>query len=177
MVRCFVGFMLPEDVRLAAAGVQRRLSGFEIECKAVETENMHICLSFLGEVEDSKIEELKAAMDSIAKEHRQFYTKIGGVKFIPTENYIRVIALETADESGELEKLRNDVVNGMGGDSKPPHLTLCRVRHVEDKKKLVDGFAGFSIGSTFLVDGIELIKSELSRNGPVYTVLHRSRLS
>ena len=177
MVRCFVGIVMPEHIRHAAENLQKKLAGFELKCKFVEPENMHICLSFLGEVEEENMGKLKEGLDSIASKYKKFDANVGKVKFIPSESYIRVIVIDVADSSGRLEKLRGDVVRVVGGDSKPPHLTLCRVKRIENKKRLVSEFGKTGCNENFQVDSIQLIKSELSRSGPTYTVLHESRLS
>ncbi len=174
MGRCFVGIMVPEHIRDVAISLQKRLAEFGMKCKFVEPKNMHICLSFLGEVDDRKIEDLKRALDAVAERYKSFDIKIGKMKFIPSENYIRVIVLSVDDL---LERMRKAVVEAVGGDSKPPHLTLCRVKYVDDKKRFVNEFGEVVCGETFRVGSIQLIKSELQRSGPVYTVIHESRLS
>lgn len=176
MVRCFVGIMVPEGVRASVAALQARLAS-SIKCKLVEQENMHLCLSFLGEVEEGRIEGIEANLDAVAASYKKFPVEIGKIKFVPSESYIRVVVLEASDESGMLEKIRKDVVKAVGGDSKPPHLTLCRVKLVEDKKRFVDDFGNAVCGEKFSVDGLHLIKSELGRGGPVYTIMHSSSLS
>ena len=176
MVRCFVGIMVPEGVRISVVALQARLAS-SIKCKLVEPENMHLCLSFLGEVEEGRIEDIEAKLDAVAANYKKFSVEIGKVKFVPSESYIRVVVLEAGDENGMMEKIRKDVVKAVGGDSKPPHLTLCRVKLVEDKKRFVDDFSNAACGEKFSVYELHLIKSELKRSGPVYTVMHSSSLS
>lgn len=177
MVRCFVGIMVPESIKEAVMPLQKRLAASDIECKLVEPENMHICLSFLGEVDENKINELEASLDFAASKHKGFDVNVGKIRFVPNENYIRVIVLEATDAGDAIEKLRDDVVKAVGGDSKPSHLTLCRVKYVADKKRFVSEFGGIVIDKPFTVGSIQLIKSELMKSGPVYTVVHESKLS
>lgn len=174
-MRCFVGIMVPEHVKSSAAALQDRIVGSGIKCKPVEWENMHICLSFLGDVAET--ESLGRELDAVAGRHGRFEVEIGKIKFVPSENYIRVIVLEATSADDSLEKLRKDVAETVGGDSKPPHLTLCRVKNVEDKRLLVEKFGSVACNERFAVDRIQLIKSELGRSGPVYTVMHESMLS
>lgn len=177
MVRCFVGVMVPDTIKQAAEALQKKLSKFKIKCKFVEPENMHICLSFLGEINKSRLESIKTKLDTVSKQYKKFDVCVGKVRFIPNKNYIRVIVLEVLDEEGNLEKLRKFVVRAVDGDSKPPHLTLCRVKGLEDKKKLVNEFGGIICGKKFSIRRIQLIKSELRRSGPIYSILHESELS
>jgi 2'-5' RNA ligase len=176
MARCFVGIMLPKGIRQSATQIQKKLVGFGLKCKFVEPENMHICLSFLGEVGEQKLEELKLKLDEVAKRYKKFDVNVDGMKFIPNENYIRVMVLDVTDRSGLLDKLRRDIANVVGGDSKPLHLTLCRVKYVGNKKGLVNEFRTISCNKGFQVGSVQLIESRLKRDGPVYTVVHESVL-
>lgn len=177
MVRCFIGFLLPENVRKEILSIQEEMKKWPITCKFVETENLHVCLSFLGDVNEQEVERIKKELDSIGKNYSKFEASIGRIKPIPSENYIRVLVLDVLDEGGILEKIRKDVVQRIGGDSKPPHLTLCRVKNVSDKKNVAGNLEEMrSDLEKFSFSSIQLIKSELSRNGPVYSVIHESEL-
>lgn len=169
--------MAPDNVRRAADGLQKILIKLGTKCKLVETGNMHICLSFLGEVEDSEIKNIEQKLDTVAAKYNKFDARVGKVKFVPSENYIRVVVLDVSDPSNNLDKMRMDVANVVGGDSKPAHLTLCRVKQIDDKKRFASEFGNLECGEIFPINCIQLIKSDLSRAGPVYTVLHESKLS
>jgi 2'-5' RNA ligase len=168
--------MLPEGIVRSVAKIQKKFVGFGLKCKLVETKNMHICLSFLGEVDEEDLEGLKLKLDEVVKRYERFDVNVGGVKFIPSENYIRVMALEVTDRNGVLERVRRGVVDVIGGSSKPPHLTLCRVKHVDDKRGLVNKFRAMSCNESFQVGSIHLIESKLERSGPMYTVVYESKL-
>jgi 2'-5' RNA ligase len=168
--------MLPDDIMRSAAKIQKKIVGFGLKCKFVEPENMHICLSFLGEIDEEVLEKLKSKLDEVAKRYKKFDVNIGGMKFIPSENYIRVMALEVTGRNGLLEKVRRDVADIVGGKSKPPHLTLCRVKRVDDKRGLVNELHDLSCNENFRVGSIGLIESRLGKEGPVYTTVHKSEL-
>jgi 2'-5' RNA ligase len=153
------------------------LKTLPIDCKMVESENLHISLSFLGDVEDEKVGFLSSALDSICKNYSRFAVEIGGIRFIPSEKYIRVLALDVIDSS-TLGNLSKEIKRKIGGDVKPPHLTLCRVRDVKAKDAVVDKIKKFDVNvGSFVISSISLIKSELKRTGPMYTDLHQSNLS
>lgn len=171
MVRCFVGIMLPEEVKDRIVDLQKQIMAAGVEGKTVERENMHISLSFLGEVQD--IEEIKQKAGASLAGTKKFHVIIRNVLLIPNEKFIRVIAIDAADEKGLLENLRRTVKQNIGGESYPAHVTLCRVRNIKDRKQFVDRIKNLSnsVAGEFEVSGVQLIKSELSREGPAYTVV------
>ncbi len=171
MVRCFIGIMIPEGLKDGIESLQKKIVGTGAQCKLVERENLHLSLSFLGDVEDLEgiSEKTKMAVTGM----KRFSVDVKGIMFIPNEKFIRVIALDTHDNTGELERLRLNVRKIVGGDSYKAHATLCRVKNIPDKKQFLELIAplmGYDAGS-FDVNSIQLIKSELSSEGPVYTVV------
>ena len=168
MVRLFIGVLLPEDLKDNAITIQHNIKKF-VDAKFVERENLHISLSFLGDTDENEIGGIKEKLDQICSRYKNFEVKIGQLKFIPSENFLRVIALDS--ESDQLKMLSKEIKKEIGGDVKPPHLTLCRVRKVLDKEKLLHSKTAEFV---FAVTSASLIKSVVSRNGPTYTSLHDS---
>jgi 2'-5' RNA ligase len=178
MVRCFIAVAVPEEVKIRVSHLQKQLKEMPMDCKLVEDENIHITLSFLGELSSEEVENMKKRIGDVCKKFSKIETKVCGLKIIPSESYIRVIALDVFDHDGKLQQLSDEIKKIVGGDVKPPHLTLCRVRDVENKNELLSKlkvWKGFDAGS-FTISKIMLMKSELSRDGPAYEVIHTSEL-
>jgi 2'-5' RNA ligase len=175
MVRCFIGVFIPPEKTEKIIEIQKQIQKLPISLKLVEKENLHICLSFLGNVEEEKLKEICEKLDLICKRYKKFEIEISGIKFIPSENYVRVLALDV--KNGILETIRKNVKNEIGGDSKPLHLTLCRIKKIENKKETIEKIKKIdsNIGK-FTIEKISLIKSVLQKTGPVYTSLHDSFL-
>lgn len=162
--------MLPEGLKDSVIVLQERVKKF-VDAKFVEGGNLHISLSFLGEVDETQTENINNSLDGICRGHKKFEVKTGEVKFIPSLDFLRVVALDV--ESNELKGISREVKTEIGGDVKPPHLTLCRVRKVVDK----DGLAKLSgVEMKFVVDKICVVESRLSRAGPTYIAVHDSYL-
>jgi 2'-5' RNA ligase len=175
MVRCFVGLFIPTEIKEKIIKIQNQIQKLPITLKLVEAENLHICLSFLGEVKEEKIKNICEKLDSICKRYNKFEVEISGIKLIPSENYVRVLALDV--KSNMLESIRKDVEKEIGGDSKPLHLTLCRIKKIEDKKETIEKIKKIeSEVGKFEVEKISLIKSILQKSGPIYTSLYDSFL-
>jgi 2'-5' RNA ligase len=175
MVRCFIGFLIPKEPREKIRQTINELKKLPIECKFVEEENLHLCFSFLGEIEDDQIKNISDSIDSVASSYSSFEVKIHGLKAIPNEKYIRVLALDVSD--GMLIRMIKHIQEEAGGDAKPPHLTLCRVRFIGNRQAVVEKIKELQKKeiTSFNISSIQLIKSELRRTGPVYSVVYESK--
>ena len=176
MVRCFIGFLLPEEVKAKVFELQEKMKMWPMKCKFVEKENLHLCFSFLGEIDDSRIKEISDKLDFISKKFKKIEVEVDGIVAIPSQNYIRVIALKIL-ENELLKKIFEEIVREIGGDSKPAHITLCRVKWVENKNELRRRIEEEKSYGKFVIGAIQLIKSELRKSGPVYSVIHQAELS
>lgn len=175
MVRCFVGFILPESVKEKIVPIQEEIKKLPIVCKFVEKENLHICFSFLGELKESSLEEVEHSLEILTKDFKSIKVRVDGIKLIPNENFVRVLALDVV--SDELELLMAKIKKEVGGDVKPPHITLCRVKNIRNKEYVIQKLKEIKVEEfKFLVDSICLIKSELKRSGPVYTIMKKFNL-
>lgn len=177
MVRCFIGVLLEGELKNYVNKIQDELKKLPIDCKFVEKENLHICLSFLGEIDENKIKNISEVMGNLCKDFFGFEVESNGIKLIPNEKYVRVIVLDIVDKTGCLNLLSKKIVESVGGDAKPPHITLCRVRSVGNKQSFVDDVKKTNtINKPIQIKSVYLLKSELSKHGPTYTVLHESKL-
>jgi len=171
-MRCFVGFFVPDAAKGGLVALQDQLRELPADCKCVEPENLHVCLSFLGELDDVAVAAAEAKLEFVCTESPQFRLIAGGAKMIPSESRVRVVALDVRDASGSLQRIADRISREVGGDAKPPHITLCRVRSVREKDAFVDGVKEIRVGGTeFDVGEIALIKSELEPRGPVYSAV------
>ncbi len=175
MVRAFIGISVSGEVRKHAVDTIEKLKSYPINAKFVEKENLHISLTFLGEINDRQVEEIKFMMNETTKRLKEFKISIGKIMLIPNEKFVRVIAIDVS--SPELELLRKEIVENVGGKSHPAHLTLARIKNVENKEKFSEIKNLFIETISQDVKEIKLFRSELSSTGPSYTILHTSELS
>ncbi len=167
--------MAPEKLINRIVSIQNSLKDLPIVCKMVERKNLHISLSFLGEVNDEEIDNICRKLDEIAQRYKSFDAEVSEIKIIPSESYVRVLALNCS--ASLLETIGKNIRNEIGGDTKPPHLTLCRVKTIGEKQKTIEEIKKMNSNvGKFAVSSIQLIKSELQRPGPIYTVVHESKL-
>jgi len=176
MARLFIGIMVPDEVKPDITDVQGSLEKMPMEMKSVEGKNLHVSLSFLGNVREDSVPEIVADMDRVCGGLPSFTAKIEGVVLIPNGGHIRVVALDVASSGDELENLRRDISSSVGGESHPCHLTIARVRKVNNRDFVVKSVPELRIRKYFEVGSVCLVKSVLTGRGPKYKILHESRL-
>jgi 2'-5' RNA ligase len=165
---------------------------FKSECsgsvKWVDPDNIHLTLKFLGNVELRKVDSIiKAAYNAVLGVN-PFSLKLSGIGLFPDFKNIQVV---WAGLEGELDKLMGiqskleSELNFLGFpyDKRrfQAHLTLARVSdktHYAEKQILGDLILRAKIpdDSSFEVDSISLIKSILTRTGPIYNRLSLIKL-
>jgi len=164
-VRCFISINLPGNIKNEIVKVQNLLP--EFTGKKTETENLHLTLKFLGHIEEEKLEELKKRLRKIRSEKFQIVAnKIGF--FNP-----RIVWFHLANCEA-LQKEIDDALDGLFEKEKRfmSHLTIARVKGIKDKKRFLDGLSKIKIKNIwFDVDNFCLMKSQLRRNGPLYSVI------
>ena len=145
--------------------------------KAVEPENLHITLKFLGEISRDKAQQVTLAMERALHNMEPFSYSIRGVGAFPSLNYIRVIyAGVDAGEDRILEMQRRieaeleKIGFKMEKRAFVPHITLARVKIPRKKAQLqrfIQEFKGGSFGE-IEVDSVSLMESILKPSGPEY---------
>ncbi len=177
MLRLFTCVKVPDELREKVVSFQNEMIKLPIKVKFVEKENLHLTVTFLGDVNEDKVEYLKSQLDLSLVDVKRFNLKLEGLKIIPNENYIKVLGIQVVSE--EMPELIKKVAKYIGGDyHEDTKLTLCRVKNVMDKKIIKDFIEknrNIKIGE-FEVQSVALVKSTLTRGGPVYENIHESFL-
>lgn len=155
-------------------------------------QSWHLTLMFLGEWPAERLPGLGAALRTAVGGHRPFVVRPGGVGAFPDLQRPRVLFLHLGndDPSGggdPLAQLAADVRRAVDAswregpqDHKPfrPHLTLARVKRPPAAGELaalrsleLGTFPGFEVAT------VELMASELRREGARYSVMETLRLA
>jgi len=177
-MRLFTCVWIPDDLRGKIKNFQREMMDLSMKAKFVETDNLHFTVTFLGEVYNEKLPDLKNKLDRSVENIDKFSVKIEELKIIPNENYIRVIGIKVKD-SEKIANLIKNVADSIGGKYYlEQKITLCRVKKIFEKEQLqkfIDKNKDVKIGK-FQVNSVSLVKSELTRLGPIYKNVHKSYL-
>jgi 2'-5' RNA ligase len=175
-MRLFIAVDVSDDVRESICSVQSAIKQFNL--KAVEKQNIHITLKFLGEVQDSRIEVIKDKLKEIKMNPFRMHFK--GIGFFPSAGYIRVIwagVEEGKEEISKLAEMVEDKMKKLGFKKQDfvAHATVARVKQIsqEERRRLVQELEPY-LNNDFgwmSVKDFRLKKSTLTPSGPLYTDL------
>jgi len=176
MARTFVALELKDAaIKEAIRSLQRELLAPGVRAKAVEAENLHMTLKFLGEVPDSSIEGIASSLRDI--QVPPFTIHFRGVGVFPSPSRIHVVwlgAVEGAEEVRRLSTMVNERLTAFGRpEDFKAHLTILRVKEGTDVSVLASGIErlkGFD-GGTSKFSEFQLKKSVLTPSGPIYSDL------
>lgn len=181
-MRLFIAVAVPEELKDNIVEIQKKLKEADSGIKTVEKENLHFTIKFLGETD--RLEEIEKCMEKAAEGLRQFDAEIAGVSAFPGKSRARVVWLSVRsgfEEFKSLMKIIDDKLSKIGFELEKeyaPHLTLVRVRSGGSSTKLIkllEKLEQTRIG-TMRVKEVKLMKSTLSRAGPVYEEAYSVKL-
>ena len=146
--------------------------------------NIHITLSFLGDIEDEMIEAINAMIHERCNGFGKFELKLKGLGVFKSMADPRII-WTGIESSPDLVQLYETILNGLediGVKTEErafnPHFTLGRIKSVKDNiafKSLLDKYKNSEIQSV-PVDDVILFESILFNTGPVYKPINIIKL-
>jgi len=175
-MRCFVSIEFPENIR---AGIFHAFENLKKSgtCSGnfVEKENLHLTLTFLGEISEEEVEKAKKVLGEI--DFRKFPLKTNEVGFFPDENYVKVIWVGI--ESEEVFSLRETIEESLRKEGFKikeldfvSHLTVARIKSVKHKNKFLEEIKKIKLDEEFFIaEDFSLMKSILKKTGPEYKTL------
>lgn len=183
-IRSFIAIELPGEIKSDLAQLGDRLMDARHPfVKWVDVENIHLTLKFLGNVAVNQITEITEAMREAIRGVSPFRLEISGLGAFPRMEQPRVIWVGISGETDKLSELQRRVDSklvrlGFAGENQSfvPHLTLARVRDgasSSDRKDLGRLLAStkFESKGHITVNSINLMKSQLTPDGPIYSRL------
>ena len=174
-MRTFLAVPIPEEVRTEVSKLIPKLSGGNF--KIVRPENYHLTLKFLGEKSDEEINQIKEAIKPTTK---KFQAALAGLGAFPPSQYIKVIWAGLGEGRENYVQLQKEVdqllsqltqLNIRPEKDYTPHLTIARVKAVSDREAMQKFLATPLSSDPFQISQIDMMKSELTPEGPIYTRL------
>jgi len=181
-IRCFIAIELPDEIKTGLTQLQAQLkSGNQPWVKWVDPYSIHLTLKFLGNVAKDRIGEIIRAMGEAVQGVSPFRLEVKDLGVFPN---LRRVQVAWVGVSGEVDKLvqlqrhieSNLVPQGFTAESRPftAHLTLARIRDrasPDERQRFGRLIADtkFEAAYTFQVDAISLMRSQLTREGAIYS--------
>ena len=180
-VRTFIAVRVPAFEPLKE--VLQKLSGLGKCIKTVEPGNLHVTLKFLGDTEPSVLPVIHDTIRQVAQQFPPMSMQVAGIGAFPHVNRPSVIwaGLDHAVPLIHVANLLDAELESLNfsREKRPfqPHLTLARVKRKPPPqlKSIIAQFQETEFGE-LKVSEIELFRSELRPEGPIYTVLHSAPL-
>lgn len=175
--RLFFAIELTPDIAAALAGIQKKLKGAIDQVRWVRPEDIHLTLSFLGEVDQGSIPQIVQEGVRAAAQIKPFQIVVRGCGAFPERGAPRVIWIGVDDPEGHLQRLQGGLARGLETLGFPredrvytPHLTIGRVKGgrgagVREGLALIQGC---DLG-IMPVERITLFRSHLKPTGAEYT--------
>ena len=184
-MRAFIAIELPEEIKQGLAKVQEQLKSSGANAGWTRPEGIHLTLKFLGEVLDAKAQEILQALEVAARGTGRLALAVEGAGAFPNIKSPRVLWIGV---TGDIEKLATlqtsveDAMDGLGFEREErkfsPHLTLARIKFPKPRDnwpRVIEGIRDVKLGG-FEAGHLSLMKSELRREGAVYTEVGRVEL-
>jgi 2'-5' RNA ligase len=185
-MRTFIGVPLPPAIRDKLVALQEQFAETGVDVKWVEPENLHVTMLFLGEVDAREVLTVCKTVEGVTATTEPFAMRVASVGCFPNPRRPRTIWAGIEKGSEKLVELHDALEVPLMEQgcyrreerAFTPHITLGRVKGESDTRSLAeamkqqaDWFAG-----QMAVNEIQVLSSELKKDGPVYTVMSRARL-
>lgn len=183
-MRVFIAADISDELRERIGKIQsefkRRLKN-QNGIKWVRPQLIHLTLKFLGEVDEGRTDEICQTLEMVCEDTEAFeleFAKLGCFGRPP-----KVIWLGLEQQVVRLQKLAGDLENAFEmlgfekeGRDFSPHLTLARVNYAGSGKELARTIESFGKvdAPKVKVDAVCVYKSQLTSDGPIYTLLHKT---
>lgn len=185
--RLFIAIERPESLKDTQTQVQAHFKGIKA-VRWTNPEQCHLTLQFLGDTPVTQTDRLLAALSEAITPLSPFNLHLDRLGFFPNSKRPRIVWVGLGGEIQALLTLHQAIIKathslGLPSDKRPfkAHITLGRIQKqatttaLAQLSRLVDQHEGLP-KSTFTVDQISLIRSQLQPSGPIYTTLAETDL-
>jgi len=185
--RVFIAINLPKEIKKELFEYSEKW--LDLPAKWTSKDNLHITLEFLGSLTDEEIGEVCVVAKEVAERHNVFSLNLNKILYGPPNLKVTQapkFVWAEGDKSEELSALREDLEESLTEKVRfvpenrifSPHITLARIItsefrliNLEERPEINEG-----LDLIFTVESIEVMESEMKKDGPVYTVLESHQL-
>jgi len=188
-VRSFIAIELPDELKLGLAQLEAQLKmSKQPWVKWVDPYSIHLTLKFLGSIAVDRISEITRAMEEAIQGISPFRLEVKDLGVFPNLRRVQVAWVGISGEVDKLSQLQQHLESnlahlGFAPETRPftPHLTLARLRNRAslDKRQSFGQLIAttrFEAAYTIKVDAINLMRSQLTSEGAIYSQISSVKL-
>jgi 2'-5' RNA ligase len=188
-IRSFIAIELPNELKLELTRLETQLkSAKQPWVKWVNPEGIHLTLKFLGDIAADMTGEITRAMEEAVQGISPFHLEVRELGVFPNLRRVQVAWVGISGEVDKLSQLQKRIETaltplGFVPESRPftPHLTLARLRDQaspDERQRFGQLIANtkFEVAYTIEVDAISLMRSQLTREGAIYSQMSSAKL-
>jgi 2'-5' RNA ligase len=189
-IRSFIAIELPDELKSELVKLESRLKSVDQPfVKWVDPYSIHLTLKFLGNVAADRIVEITEAMEEATQGISPFHLQLKELGVFPNPRRVQVAWVGLSGEIDKLTRLQQRIESslaplGFTPESRKfvPHLTLARVRNrasLNERQRLGELIASTSFETVhnIKVDSVSLMRSQLTRQGAIYSRISSAKLS
>jgi 2'-5' RNA ligase len=188
-IRSFIAIELSDEVKQAFGRLQSKLKNVgKTPVRWVNPEIIHLTLKFLGDVDTAIIGDITKAVEEAARGVDPFNIEVSGLGVFPNLQGVHIVWVGLSGELEKLNRLQKRIETALTplgfkpeGRAFTPHLTLGRVRdnaRPDERQALGRLVSGTDFKEKYVISvkSINLMKSQLTREGPIYTKIGSAAL-
>lgn len=177
--RIFIAINVPADVRKFLVTHEQKWQ--DLPAKWVGVENLHITMVFLGDVTDIELGEVCMAVKEVCQRHQTLDIQLEKISYGPNDKIPPKFVWAFGAQNKELALLKKDLEDSLLGKVNfmpearlfAPHVTLARIstfawRQIEPEERPE---VNEIIDLAFTVESIEVMESELKKEGVQYNII------
>ena len=181
-IRSFIAIELPREVKSALARLQDKLKAAgSAPVRWVDPGSIHLTLKFLGDIDTGITGRITSVLGEAARGTHPFNIEVSGLGVFPNIRRVQIVWVGLTGELEKLGQLQKRIEAGLIPLGFPaearaftPHLTIARVRDYagsDERQRLGQLIerTGFNAQYTIKVDAVQLMRSQLTREGPIYS--------
>jgi len=189
-IRSFIAIELPDELKQGLTQLEARLkSANQPWVKWVNPYSIHLTLKFLGSIAADRTGQITGAIEEAVRGIPPFHLEVKDLGVFPNLRRVQVAWVGVGGELDKLGQLQQRIESnlaplGFAPESRPftPHLTLARVRDralLEERQRFGQLIANtrFEAAYTIEVDAINLMRSQLTSEGAIYSRISSVRLT
>ncbi|MBC8355164.1 MAG: RNA 2',3'-cyclic phosphodiesterase [Planctomycetes bacterium] len=186
-IRTFIAVDVSPAVRRRAAVLQGKLAESEVNASWTDSENMHLTMQFLGDVDETDVPEVCKRVAVAAVPFAPFHVEFAQAGAFPAADRPRTVWIGVDQGNQELVDLHFAVQESLAEMRFPrerrtykPHLTIGRVHDGgasrERLAELIAHYRDFNAESCDVTE-VLIFASYLERSGPTYQIMGRAPLN